>query len=95
MFYLEWEPAWVPFVMLFLGFLLARFIHSGGTGIRAGRLICLTAAPGRYDARPIGYPLASGKGPTYQRMRLKALKLIEWGECWVLVIEMDDKSDRN
>ena len=48
MFHLEWEPAWVPVVMsfMFLSFLLARFIRSGATGIRAGRLLCLTAGVG-------------------------------------------------
>ena len=46
MSHLDWEPAWVPAVMLFLGVLLARFIRSGGTAIRVGRLVCLSAGVG-------------------------------------------------
>ena len=52
-------------------------------------------ATGRYDARSVADALTAGEGPPNKRMRLKALELMEWGKGRVLVIEMDNKSDRN
>ena len=50
---------------------------------------------GGNDARAIGYPFAPDKSLARQRMGLETLKLIEWGERRIFVIEMHHKSDRN
>src|ERR1700722_20483639 len=51
--------------------------------------------PGGNDARAVGYPFAPDKSLASQWMGLETLKLVEWGERRVLIVEMHDKSDRD